>query len=72
MKKILSKGYISRYRIRCPYCDCEFEYQSNDVYHGLMDPGYTTVAYVDCPQCNRALFHRYSTKTRTRLSTESL
>ena len=28
MKRILKQGV---YRIKCPYCDCEFEYEREDV-----------------------------------------
>lgn len=74
MKKILSRAYISsKYRAKCPFCDCEFEYQLEDVSRGQMDiPYYKNKLYVDCPNCNRVLFHDDSSSTCTRLSTESL
>lgn len=71
MKKILSKGYISKYRMKCPFCDCEFEYQLEDVYRGQIDiPYYENQFYVDCPNCNMTLFHSGSNPTS--ISIESL
>ena len=71
MKKILSRGSISKYRAKCPFCECEFEYQLEDVYRGQMDiPYYKNPFYVDCPNCNRVLFHSESNPTR--VSIESL
>lgn len=72
MKRILSKGSTSKYRAKCPYCDCEFEYQFSDTYHGYFGPSYQDKTYVDCPYCYRVLFHSDSSSTCTRLSTESL
>lgn len=70
MKKILSHGIlaISKYRMKCPYCDCEFEYQAVDVYyHNSIHS-----RYVDCPECNTPIHHTDSIKTTIRVSTENL
>ena len=42
MKRILKQGV---YRTKCPYCDCEFEYDSNDIFYGDVLGG----AAVSCP-----------------------
>lgn len=70
MKKILSHGIhsINKYRMKCPYCDCEFEYQDEDVYyHNSLHS-----RYVYCPECNAPIHHTDSIKTTIRVSTESL
>lgn len=70
MKKILSKGSTSKYRARCPFCDCEFEYQLDDVYTYQTVMQYSRNRFVDCPCCNMVLYH--SENASTRISTESL
>lgn len=57
MKKIL-KG-VSRFRIKCPYCDCEFEYDSSDIFFSNILIG----ALVSCPRCHNALYHAASSKS---------
>ena len=57
MKKIL-KG-ASRFRIKCPYCDCEFEYESDDIFYGEVLWG----ASVSCPNCHNILNHKDSLKS---------
>lgn len=71
MKKILSHGIlaISKYCMKCPYCDCEFEYQSEDI---IIDRFYVPYMSVICPECGRHLNHADSMKTTTRMITESL
>lgn len=71
MKKILSHGIhsINKYRMKCPYCDCEFEYQDEDVYYSRNS---IYGNYVDCPECNYPISHNDSVKTVIRVSTESL
>lgn len=64
MKKIL-KG-VSRFRIKCPYCDCEFEYDSSDIFFSNIIIG----ALVSCPRCNNALYHAASSKSN--ITTEQL
>lgn len=54
--------------MKCPYCDCEFEYQPEDVYyHNSIHS-----RYVDCPECNNPIHHTDSIKTTIRVSTENL
>lgn len=64
MKKIL-KG-VSRFRIKCPYCDCEFEYDSSDIFFSNILLG----ALVSCPRCHNALYHAASSKSN--ITTEQL
>ena len=64
MKKILKE--VSRFRIKCPYCDCEFEYDSSDIFFSNILIG----ALVSCPRCNNALYHAASSKSN--ITTEQL
>ena len=64
MKKILKEG--SRFRIKCPYCDCEFEYGSCDIFFSNIMIG----ALVSCPGCHNALYHAASSKSN--ITTEQL
>ena len=64
MKKILKEG--SKFRIKCPYCDCEFEYDSSDIFFSNIMIG----ALVSCPRCNNALYHAASSKSN--ITTEQL
>ena len=51
MKKILNGPTI--WRAKCPYCDCEFEYDYSEVdSHTFAD-----CKLVKCPGCNRYLHH---------------
>lgn len=64
MKKILKE--VSRFRIKCPYCDCEFEYDSSDIFFSNILMG----ALVSCPRCHNALYHAASSKSN--ITTEQL
>ena len=64
MKKILKEG--SKFRIKCPYCDCEFEYDSSDIFFSNIIVG----ALVSCPRCHNALYHAASSKSN--ITTEQL
>ena len=64
MKKILNE--ISKFRIKCPYCDCEFEYDSSDIFFYNILIG----ALVSCPRCHNALYHAASSKSN--ITTEQL
>ena len=76
MKKILRQGV---YRTKCPYCDCEFEYEREDVVSkSLKNPSYmwdthgsfSTVKMVRCPSCNNLIHHQDS--VRSKIETVSL
>ena len=64
MKKILKE--VSRFRIKCPYCDCEFEYDSSNIFFSNIMIG----ALVSCPRCHNALYHAASSKSN--ITTEQL
>lgn len=64
MKKILKE--VSRFRIKCPYCDCEFEYDSSDIFFSNIMIG----ALVSCPSCNNLIYHSDSSKSN--ITTEQL
>lgn len=64
MKRILKEW--SKFRIKCPYCDCEFEYDSSDIFFSNIMIG----ALVSCPRCNNALYHAASSKSN--ITTEQL
>ena len=64
MKKILKEG--SKFRIKCPYCDCEFEYDSSDIFFSNI----LIRALVSCPRCHNALYHAASSKSN--ITTEQL
>lgn len=54
MKRILKQGV---YRTKCQYCDCEFEYDSSDIFFSLIG------ALVSCPRCHNVLYHADSSKS---------
>lgn len=58
MKKILRKT-TPKYRAKCHYCDCEFEYEPNDIFYDNVITG----AAVSCPNCHNWLDHNYSLKS---------
>lgn len=63
MKRIIRK----QWRIKCPYCDTEFEYGFEDLtYYGVM---FGTM--VHCPVCRQPLPHR-SDNPHTNITTERL
>ena len=62
MKRIINS---KKYRVKCPCCDCEFEYEREDI------EGYRTdSARVECPQCGNYLYH--SDSVSSNLTTERL
>lgn len=64
MKKILNGPTV--YRIKCLYCDCEFEYDSVEVDRNT----FIDSPVVKCPGCNKYLAHEESAKTTTDLKKE--
>ena len=76
MKRILKQGV---YRTKCPYCDCEFEYEREDVVSkSLKNPPsmldthgrFSMVNMVRCPSCNNLIYHQDS--VRSKIETVSL
>lgn len=63
MKRILN---TSVFRAKCWYCDCEFEYQSEDIFYNALRGS----RVVSCPTCHRHINHNDSVKSNT--STEQL
>lgn len=69
MKRILSRGIteLTKYRIKCPYCDCEFEYGLDDTYIPLDITGLSKErppVFVSCPECHRPLNHEDSAMSK--------
>lgn len=52
MKKILNG--LTIWRAKCPYCDCEFEYDYSEVDSHT----FANCKLVKCPGCNRYLHHK--------------
>ena len=76
MKRILKQGV---YRTKCPYCDCEFEYEREDVVSkSLKNPTsmldthgpFSMVNMVRCPSCNNLIYHQDG--VRSKIETVSL
>lgn len=76
MKRILKQGV---YRTKCPYCDCEFEYEREDIVsRSLKNPksmwdthgAFSMVKVVICPSCNNFIYHQGS--VRSKIETEQL
>lgn len=54
MKKILKQQTV--YRCKCPYCDCEFEYDRSEIVTNAIVEG----GFVSCPMCHNLLYHESS------------
>lgn len=52
MKKIIKQGSLKFYKT-CSVCDCEFEYETEDIVNNV----------VECPCCKTQLVHRQYTIT---------
>lgn len=64
MKKILNGPTV--WRAKCPYCDCEFEYDYSEVdSHTFAD-----CKLVKCPGCNKYLHHKDNDKSTTEAKRE--
>ena len=71
MKRILNQGV---YRTKCPYCDCEFEYEREDIVRkslknppslwGTYGPLSTVRSMVICPSCNNLIYHKDSVMSK--------
>lgn len=70
MKKILKQGV---YRTKCPYCDCEFEYEREDVEDivtKLVTNPIEVYKMVRCPSCKNLIGH--SSGVRSKIETAFL
>lgn len=66
---------MKRYRIKCPYCDGEFEYSYGDTYVGnslsILDIPGIPVRLIHCLYCGRVLVHQDSSPSNN-ITTEQL
>lgn len=62
MKRILRTNV---YRVQCPYCDCEFEYEVTDIIFKKLIITEKKIPFVECPNCNKELYHKSSIQTAT-------
>ena len=69
MKRILKHGV---YRTKCQYCDCEFEYEKEDIVSRSLKNSksmwdtkgfFSMVKVVICPSCNNLIYHSDSSKS---------
>lgn len=63
MKRVLKK---LNFRAKCPYCDCEFEYDYSETFRSNLMEG----SFVTCPRCHNVLAHKESSKSN--ITTEQL
>ena len=67
MIKIIKEGKQENYKFKvtCPICGCEFEYElcdlkkkyNYDICYTTMPPQYGYKRYVECPCCHEQVFH---------------
>lgn len=63
---------MKKYRIKCPYCDGEFEYSYGDTYVGKsLNILGITVRLIHCIYCGRVLVHKDSSPSNN-ITTECL
>lgn len=67
MKKILNGPTV--WRAKCPYCDCEFEYDTSETF-GVYNKSGDYFRIVQCPNCNRNLHHKENPKSPTEVKKE--
>lgn len=65
--KIIKEGKITKFTKTCPDCECEFEYEQEDIKvdHSVCLTSYPGKygTYVICPCCGKHLNHGYVTTT---------
>lgn len=66
MKRIINN---KKYRIKCPCCDCEFEYEGEDIERFPLYSEHSS-SRVKCPECGTYLYHNDSVSSN--LTTERL
>lgn len=68
MKKILNGPTI--YRAKCPYCDCEFEYDISETIRIYDKTNSSVFRVVQCPTCKVNIKHSDSVSTTTEMKKE--
>ena len=68
MKKILNGPTV--WRAKCPYCDCEFEYDTSETERVYNIADTSIFRVVHCPNCKISLKHPDSVKTTTDMKKE--
>lgn len=61
MKKILNGPTV--WRAKCPYCDCEFEYDTSETERVYNVSDLSIFRVVHCPNCKISLKHSDSATT---------
>lgn len=68
MKKILNGPTI--WRAKCPYCDCEFEYDISETIQIYDKTNSSVFRVVQCPTCKVNIKHSDSVSTTTEMKKE--
>lgn len=68
MKKILNRPTV--WRAKCPYCDCEFEYDISETIRIYDKTNYSVFRVVQCPTCKVNIKHSDSVSTTTEMKKE--
>lgn len=68
MKKILNGPTI--WRAKCPYCDCEFEYDISETIRIYDKTNSSVFRVVQCPTCKVNIKHSDSVSTITEVKKE--
>lgn len=68
MKKILNGPTI--WRAKCPYCDCEFEYDISETIRIYDKTNSSVFRVVQCPTCKVNIKHPDSVSTTTEMKKE--
>lgn len=68
MKKILNGPTV--WRAKCPYCDCEFEYDKSETIRIYDKTNSSVFRVVQCPTCKVNIKHSDSVSTTTEMKKE--
>lgn len=68
MKKILNGPTV--WRAKCPYCDCEFEYDLSETIRIYDKTNSSVFRVVQCPTCKVNIKHSDSVSTITEMKKE--
>lgn len=68
MKKILNGPTV--WRAKCPYCDCEFEYDISETIRIYDKTNSSVFRVVQCPTCKVNIKHSDSVSTITEMKKE--